>query len=405
MPWDNNNQGGNGKGPWGQAPKGDNSGDKKPSSQAENPVDEFIRKLQEQMKELFNKRKGGGGKGPIFKGDDNGTKVLIAAAIGILLVLWLFTGIYTVNTKEEAVVLRFGKYVRTASAGMNYHLPTPFENVIKLRVKDRYRTEIGSGTDNDVSLKPSKRGSAPADDHREILMLTGDENILDVNFEVQWQIADAKKFLFNVDDAQKTVRFAAESAMREIIGTTALNEILSDGRTAVQLQTKELLQKILDSYDIGIKIEEVNMRGVPPRNSIKVNSITTDENGNMKNELITTTVDEAFKDVQAALINKEESINTAIARSNELIPQARGNAQEILQEAQGYKEKVIAKAQGDAQRFVSVYNEYKKAKDVTKIRIYLETMEDILSGMDKIIVDPKGGTVPYLPLNELVKKK
>jgi membrane protease subunit HflK len=408
MPWDNDNQGGNGKGPWGQAPKGDNSNDKKQPSGPENPIDEIIRKIQDQLKEILSKGMGGK-KGPGFKSGGGNNSFIIAIVAGIIATLWLSSGVYTVNTKEEAVILRFGKYVRTAGAGMNYHLPAPIENIVKLRVKDRYRTEIGSSSEaGDPSIKVARRGviNPATAEHKEILMLTGDENIIDVNFEVQWQIADARKFLFNVDDAQKTVRYAAESAMREIIGTTALNEILSDGRTAVQLQTKELLQKILDSYDIGIKIEEVNMRGVPPRNSIKVNSITTDENGNMKNELITTTVDEAFKDVQAALINKEESINTAIARSNELIPQARGNAQEVLQEAQGYKEKVVAKAQGEAQRFVSVYNEYRKAKDVTKNRIYLETMEEILSGMDKIILDQKGsGTVPYLPLSELGKKK
>jgi membrane protease subunit HflK len=404
MPWDNDNKGGNDKGPWGQASKGANSGDKKPPFSKDEPLDEIIRKAQERLKNIFGNNKNGG-KPPFNKYSLN-NKAVAMVAVMVIGGLWLASGIYTVNTKEQGVVLRFGEYVRTSGAGLKYHLPAPIEQVIKLRVTDRYRTEIGSNSDSEPPVRSSRRNAPVASSPKEILMLTGDENIIDVTFEVQWQIVDAHKFLFNVEDQQKTVRDAAESAMREVIGTTPLNSILSDGRTVVQLQTKELLQKILDFYDIGVKIEEVNMRGVPPQSSIMVNSITTDEQGNMKNEVITTTVDQAFKDVQAALINKEESINSAIARSNELIPQARGNAQKLLQDAQGYKEKVIAKAEGEAQRFTSVYNEYKKAKDVTKSRMYFEAMEEVLDGMDKVLVDAKGsGAVPYLPLSEVGKKQ
>ncbi|MCE3232833.1 MAG: putative integral rane proteinase [Rickettsiaceae bacterium] len=402
MPWDNNN-GGNDNGPWGQAPKNEPSGGKQPSRQKD-PIEELVRKLQENLKATMGRSKKHGNNTNKSGGSDN--KTIFGIVAGLIIAVWLSSGVYTVNTKEEAIVLRFGKYVRTTGAGLSYHLPAPIESVIKLRVKDRYRTEIGSvDSEPAASSRQSRRGAPPSsNENRDIFMLTGDENIIDVNFEVQWQIVDAHKFQFNVDDQQKTVRDAAESAMREIIGTTPLNDILSEGRTVVQLQTKELLQKILDYYDIGIKIEEVNMRATPPTGSIRVNSITTDDEGNTKNELITTTVDDSFKDVQAALINKEESINSAIARSNELIPQARGNAERIMQEAQGYKENVIARAEGDAQRFIAVYNEYKKAKDVTKSRIYFETMEDILSGMDKIVLDSKGA-VPYLPLNEIGKKQ
>jgi membrane protease subunit HflK len=237
-------------------------------------------------------------------------------------------------------------------------------------------------------------------------MLTGDENLVAVNFEVQWQIENAKKFLFNVYDPQLTVRNAAESAMREMIGTTPLSEILSEGRSVLQQKTKELLQSILDSYDSGVHIETINMRGVPPANKIKVDNIVTGEDGEMKSESIETTVDQSFKDVQAAIINKEEIINMAIARSNEVIPEARGQGQKLIQEAQGYKEQVIAKAQGEANRFNAIYNEYKKAKDVTKKRIYFETMEQIMEGMDKIIMDSKNnGIQPYIPMKELGSKQ
>lgn len=403
MPWGDNGQGGNGKGPWGDIPKGD-GGSGRPDAPSGDNIDELLEKMRQNMREAFFGRKNGKGGGQQSGGADN-KKIfsVIAAVVGVL---WLASGVYTVNTKEAGVVLRFGEYVRTTTPGMNYHLPAPIERVIKLRVTDRYRTEIGynSGDDSVSVRRRPVRGDVAQS--KEILMLTGDENIIDVNFEVQWQIDNAEKFLFNVSDPQKTIRDSAESAMREVIGMTPLNSILSEGRTAIQLQVKELMQAIMDSYDIGVKIAEINMKGVPPRNSIKIENISIDDNGKVVTDAVTTTVDEAFKDVQAAIINKEETINTAIARSNEIIPQSRGRAQRLLQEAKGYKEQVIAKAEGEAKRFVAVYDEYKKAKLVTKQRMYLETMEDILDGMDKVVVDSKGsnGVVPYLPLGEINKR-
>lgn len=394
MPWDQDNNGNNG--PWGQPPRNNKPRQNRPSSPQQNELDELLKKSQEKIKDIF-----GGGNGS--SGGPANNKAVIGIIAAIAFFLWLASGIYTVNTKEQGVVLRFGQYVETTDPGLRYHLPAPIEKVIKLRVTDRYKTDIGY---NSATIS-DRRSSGRSSNHKEILMLTGDENIVDVNFEVQWQISEAEKFLFNVQDPQGTVRDAAESAMREIIGTTPLNDILSEGRTVIQLKTKELLQQVLDSYDIGIEIAEINMRGIPPRTSIRVENIETDEDGNITNKMITTTVDEAFKDVQAAIINKEETINSAIARSNEIIPQARGHAQRILQEAEGYKQKAIAKAEGEAKRFNSVYSEYSKAKDVTRKRIYLETMESIMADMDKIIMDSKssGGVVPYLPLNELTKRQ
>ncbi len=406
MPEGDKGQGGNNGGPWGNGPwkKGPEKANNRPEGSKDDSLDDIIKKSQEHLRKIFSN--GGGRGGNNGKGSKNfGGNLDQNGLIFILLIasffMWMVSGIYTVNTKEEGIVLRFGKYVRTSEPGINYHWPSPIEKVIKLSVTERYRTEIGYNSESGV--RKISRDANP--DNRAILMLTGDENIVDVNFEVQWQISDARKFQFNVYDQQKTVRDAAESAMREVIGTTPLNDILSEGRSVVQLKTKELLQSTLDSYDMGVKIEEINMRGIPPQNSIHVENITVDENGEAKTEVITTTVDEAFKDVQAAITNKEETINTAIARSNEIIPQARGVAQKLIQDAQGYKEKVIARAEGDANRFLAVYNEYKKSQSVIKRRMYLETMEEILGGMDKTILDAKAsnGVVPYLPLKELNK--
>ena len=383
------------KNPWGKRPS--NSGGSGNYNGQPDNVEELFKKGQDKLKQYFNNGNGGvggqGGKVPL-------NARVIGMLIALAVILWGLSGIFTVDAKEEGVVLRFGKYVRTVGPGLNYHLPTPIETVVKLRVTDRYKEAIGYNSNT------SNRRDFGRSGEREILMLTGDENIVDVNFEVQWQIADARKFLFNVYNPRDTIRNAAESAMREVIGTTPINDILSDGRTEAQLRTKELLQTVLDSYDAGVDIMEINMRAVPPRSQITIDDISVDEDGQTRTTQIKTTVDEAFKDVQAAKINKEETINKAIAYQNMVIPIARGNAQEMLQKAEGYKEKVIAQAEGEAQRFLEVYDQYRKAPDVTKKRIYIETMEGVLSNMDKIILDSKGagGAVPYLPLNELLKK-
>lgn len=404
MSWDEKGNDDN-KNPWGQPSKGsDNKPPKEP--QGGKDIDNLVFQIQKKIESLLSKSNnaggnGGGGPNNPFTGK-LGNNILIVAVVAIVFVLWISSGVYVVDTKEAGVVTRFGKYARTSTPGLNYHFPAPIENVIKIIVTDRYRTEIGARVEK---TRSSRTKSEPklSDD---LLMLTGDENLVDVTFEVQWQIDNAKKFLFNVYDPQLTVRNAAESAMREMIGTTPLNEILSEGRSNVQLGAKELLQNILDSYDAGIHIETINMRGVPPASTIRVENIVTGDDGEIKSESITTTVDQAFKDVQAAIINKEETINMAKARSNEVIPEARGQAEKLIQDAQGYREKVVAEAQGDANRFNSIYREYVKSKDVTKRRIYLETMEQIMDGMDKIITEGKNsGVVPYLPLKELGNKQ
>lgn len=352
MSWDDNN------GPWGKPSSPSNRKENRNPYNNNEELDELLKKV----KDFIPK----GGKPP--SSPQHTIKIMVIAAV-IALCGWLATGFYTVDTKEEALVLRFGEEIRTDKPGLNYHLPYPIERIIKLQVTEPYKEDIGYSI-----------GSRRA---REILVLTGDENIVNINFEVQWQISDIGDFVFNVKDPRMTVRNAAESAMREIIGTTRIDEILSSGRETVQVEIRDLLQKILDSYSAGITINVVNLKGVPP-----------------------SMVDDAFKDVQAARINQEETVNKAETYSNKVTINADGEAEKILQQAEAYRSEVVNRAIGETKRFLSVYNQYKLAKDVTKSRIYLETMEKVLQNKEKIIIDnDKSGIMPYLPLSGLQNNK
>lgn len=394
------------KGPWGQHPPSGGPSGPQGGGGNEPPeeFDQFIRKSQDKIRQLFPKggtKKGGGEpSGPILPLNSG----LFLGALGFILFIgWLLTGIYTVDAKEEAVVLRFGQYARTESPGLKYHLPSPIEEVIKVRVTERYVDVIGRG--NGKSSR-SMRKFVTAGDESGLLMLTGDENIADISFEVQWQITDARKFLFNIRDQFLTVRSAAESAMREVIATTPINDVLSEDRITAQQQTKILLQQILDSYDAGVAIKEINMKAVPPSSTITVEVLPTATELVQDKEItpksLTTTVADAFKDVQAAINNKQEKINIAKGYANQQIPIARGEVEKIILDAQAYKAEVTEKAKGDAARFLAVFNEYKDAKTVTRKRIYLETLEATLADMDKMIVDQAVGknAVPYLPLTQ-----
>lgn len=364
MAWgDNNNQGPWGNNPWG-APGGDNKGNKRPQQNGGPDFDEALRKAKEQFNAMF------GG-----EGDGKRGFVLIVLA---LFVLWLASGVYLVKSDEQGVVLRFGQYHRTTAPGLNYHFPYPFESVLTPRVTVINRVEIGKRASDD-----RKQYNAANLDER--LMLTGDENIVDINFEVQWQIRSARDYLFNVRDPEMTVKAMAESAMREVIGRTPIAVALAEGKLEIAEATKTLLQQTLDEYKAGIDIVSVNLLDTDPPAQVI----------------------DAFRDVQTARADLETARNQAEAYRNDIIPRARGEAQKLVLDAEGYKQEVIANAQGQASRFSAVYNEYKQAKDVTQKRMYLETMEEIMSGMNKIIVDGKGaqGVLPYLPLSELKAKK
>ena len=280
---------------------------------------------------------------------------------------------------EQGVVLRFGKFTSTTQPGLNYHIPYPVETALTPKVTKVNRIDVGFRSASD-----SGRTSGIDDVSEESLMLTGDENIVNIDFSVFWVIKDAGKFLFKIQSPVETVKAAAETAMREVIAKSKLQSILTEGRSKIEIETQEIAQSLLDEYESGIQITQVQTQKADP-----------------PDEVI-----DAFRDVQAARADMERSKNEAEAYQNDVIPRARGEAAKILQEAEAYKKQVVAAAEGEASRFVAIYNEYAKAKQVTQERMYLETMEKVLADIDKVIIDRKaGGVVPYLPLPELSKKK
>jgi len=361
MPWgDKDNQG-----PWGRPPSG---GGNQPSGGGDAPkgpdLGDIFRKSQDKYKQFFP---GDGSEGT------KGVALLVAA----LVLLWLASGIYLVKADEQGVVMRFGEYTRTTAPGVNYHFPYPIESVETPRVTAINRVEIGYRSGGSSRISKASESAMP----EESLMLTGDENIVDIDFEVQWKISNAPDFLFDVRNPEETVKAVSESAMREVIGKSKIVTVLAEGKLQVEQDTKKLIQDTLDSYKAGIEVVSVNLLQADPP----------------------TQVIDAFRDVQTARADLETSRNQAEAYSNDILPKARGLAQQMVLEAEGYKQEVINRSQGEASRFTAVYNEFKQAKDVTKKRMYLETMEEILQGVNKVIVDGKStnGVVPYLPLPEI----
>ncbi|MBC6444037.1 MAG: FtsH protease activity modulator HflK [Alphaproteobacteria bacterium GM202ARS2] len=289
------------------------------------------------------------------------------------LFLWLASGIYYIDTDEQGIVVRFGKYVRTTYPGLHVHFPIPIENVYKPKVTKISRLEIGYRGE-DTKNRPSRQ--VP----EESLMLTGDENIVDINFTVFWRIKDARYYLFKIRDPDQTIKAAAESSMREVIGQNDIEFILTEGRDVVESQTLELAQNLLDNYQSGVEITQVQLKKVDPPEQVI----------------------EAYRDVQRAKADQERLRNVAEAYRNDIIPKARGLAEKIMQEAEAYKNEVIARAEGDSARFLSVLDSYQLGKTVTRERIYLETLENVFSTVNKVIIDDeKNGVLPYLPLNAL----
>ena len=295
----------------------------------------------------------------------------------ILAIIWVGSGLYRVLPDEQGVVLRFGKFVKTTQPGLNYHIPFPIESVQTPKVTKVNRMDIGFRSERDSGFSSGGVADVP----EESLMLTGDENIVNIDFSVFWVIKDAGNFLFKIQDPQGTVKAAAETAMREVIAKSQLQPILTEGRAIIEAETEEIIQSILDEYNSGIQITQVQTQKADPPDQVI----------------------DAFRDVQAARADMERSKNEAEAYANDVIPRARGEAQKILQAAEAYKKEVVAKAEGEASRFVSIYTEYAKAKKVTQERMFLETMEKVLADINKIIIDKNSGSgvVPYLPLKEL----
>jgi len=323
MPW---TSGGGGQGPWGGPPRGPRPPD----------LEDLLKSGQDRFRRIFPGGFGGG----------RGFSIFVIAAI-VVAVFWLWSGFYRVLPDEEGVVLRFGAYNRTTKPGLRYHFPAPIETVYTPKVTFVNRIEIGY-----QSTGVGTHGGAPRQVPEESLMLTGDENIVDINFTVFWLIKDAKAYLFNIRAPESTVKAAAESAMREIIGQTPIARALAEGRGQVEQDTRDLLQKILDSYGAGIQITQVQLQKVDPPGPVI----------------------DAFRDVQRARADQERLRNEADGYRNDIIPRARGQAEQIRQQADAYKQEVVARAQGDASRFLAVEEAYERAKDVTTRRIYLETM-------------------------------
>jgi len=353
---------GKGGSPWGSSGGGGNgSGRKGPTPPN---IDEVINKIQDLVKKFI-------------PGNGSGKKPIILGLV-IVIAIWAFSGLYRVLPDEQGVVLRFGKFVSTTQPGLNYHIPYPVETVLTPKVTKVNRIDVGFRSASDTG-----RTSGIADVSEESLMLTGDENIVNIDFSVFWVIKDAGKFLFKIQSPVVTVKAAAETAMREVIARSRIQPILTEGRSKIEIETQKIIQSLLDEYESGIQITQVQTQKADP-----------------PDEVI-----DAFRDVQAARADMERSKNEAEAYQNDVIPRARGDAAKILQEAEAYKKQVVALAEGEASRFLAIYNEYKLAKKVTQERMYLETMEKVLADIDKVIIDKKaGGVVPYLPLPELTKK-
>lgn len=361
MPW--SNQGGGG-GPWGGGGGGQNPWNRGGGSQPD--FEEMIRRSQDRFRRMMP-RGFGGGRGVLL-----GVLALVA--------VWLLTGFYRVQPDEQGVVLRFGRYVgETVGPGLHYHLPAPIETVMTPSVTSVNRIDIG------FVGAIEGRSAGARDLPEESLMLTGDENIVDLDFTVLWRISDAPQFLFNIREPEETVKAVAESAMREVIGQTEIQPALNEARAEIEQRTRQLTQGVLDQYGSGIEIVQVQLQGVNPPEQVV----------------------DAFNEVLRAQQDRERLRNEAEAYRNDIIPRARGDAERVVQEASAYREQVINQAQGDAQRFNSVLGAYQVAPAVTAERFYLETMEEVLSGVNKVIIDGNvagsggQGVVPYLPLDQL----
>ena len=356
MPWKENN---NGNGPWGNPEeKSSNNSKKKYTSNIDKLLSDFLYKIRN-----------------TFFGGGSINKKSFISAILILLVIWIFSGLYKVNANEQGVVLRFGKWVRTTQPGLHYHFPYPIEVAKTPKVTKVNKTEIGFRT-----FRDSKR-LLP----EESLMLTGDENIVDINFSVFWVIKDAGKYLFNLRDPENSIKSVSESVMREVIGNSRIASVLAEGRKDIELKSIEDIQLVLDNYGSGVQITQLQLQKVDPPDQVI----------------------DSFRDVQRARADKEKAINEAIAYRNDIIPKARGEAAKIVQESEAYKKEVVARSEGDANRFNSILKSYKNNENVTKNRIYLETLEEILQNANKVIIDTKqgSGVLPYLPLPEIKKRK
>jgi modulator of FtsH protease HflK len=363
MPWNDNAN----PGPWGSPPSGDDGGGKDKPPRRQNgggprrpggggsgggPGPDLNAGI-ERLRQLLGNMFGGPGRG-VRPG-------AIAAIAGAVFALWALSGLYVVQPNEEAVVTTFGAYSRSEAPGLRYHLPSPIEHVEKVPVTTLNRLDIGGG------------GTADSDIPQESLMLTSDENIVDLTFSVTWRVSDAARYVFATRAPDDAVKAVAESAMREVIGKTELDSIFNS-RGQVQLQTADLMQRTLDSWGAGVRIVEVQIRSVNPPADVVA----------------------AFRDVQSAEQDRDSAVNVADAYRNRVVNEAKGTAAQIVQSAQAYREQSVRTATGDAARFNSILGEYRRAPEATRERLYLETMERVLAKSNKVVISGKGVTAPVI---------
>ncbi|MEL6285785.1 MAG: FtsH protease activity modulator HflK [Pseudomonadota bacterium] len=349
--------GGNGGSPWNRPGGGGGGG----SGGGQADIEEQMRRMQERFRRGFG---GGGGDGSGRGG--RGIGPIGFVAIGVVAVgAWLSTGVVVVDAGEQASVFRLGKWQANLPAGFHVHLPVPIEEHVLVPVESQNQIRIGDVRD-------------------ESLMITEDENIADIQFSVFWKVkTDAPQdFVLNVKEPEAAVRMVAESVMREVVGQSPLQSVITTERDVVQQEVRDQTQALLDDYRAGIDILDVQIaKSDPPQQVI-----------------------EAFNDVNKAEQDAETNVNEATRDSNQVVPRARGEAEQILQQAQAYRDQVVADANGEAARFISIYDEYRQAPQVTRERMYLETLEKVLGSADKTILDSESGAVPYLPLDRVVRQ-
>ncbi|HEY0418925.1 MAG TPA: FtsH protease activity modulator HflK [Acetobacteraceae bacterium] len=374
-PWGNPGGGRQGpQGPWGGGPRGPGGG----GGGQPPDLDELIARVQSFLRGLLPSGMGGGRYGGSGTGFPGGRGLALIAAL--VVAGWLASGFYRVQPDEQGVVLRFGAYDRTTFPGLNYHVPWPVESVLRPAVTRINRVEVGyrtAGSDPRASRAPTGASRVVPE---ESLMLTGDENIIDIDCAVFWRVRDAGKFLFSTRNPAYTVKSASESVMREVIGRTPIQPALTDARAQIEASVFRGVQAILDQYDTGVEITQVQLQKVDPPGAVI----------------------ESFRDVQRANTDADRMRNEAQSYHNDIVPRARGDAARLEAEADAARQVSIAQSTGEAQRFLSVLTAYQAAKDVTMRRLYIETMQDILSHTPSVIVDDQlKGVVPFLPLNDL----
>jgi len=348
---------GGGRGPWGQGPSGG------PRNQPD--LEEFLKRGQDKFKQVM----------PGGTGLPGSLIFLLVVVMAAIVAFYAFT--FRVNPDELGVVMRFGKVSRQEPPGLHFRMPYPVDEVRLPKVTRQNIIEIG--------MRSGGAARSVRAVLEESLMLTGDENIVDINFVVFWRIKDAQKYLFNIQNPEITVKEVAESAMRDVVGQSNIQPLLTGARQKTEQAVQKLMQDVLDHYGAGITVDQVQLQKVDPP----------------------TQVIDAFRDVQAARADQERLQNEAGSYASRVVPEARGDAERILQGARAYKEQTVAEAIGQTARFLKVYDEYKKAPEVTRKRMYLETMERVLGGTDKIILDSRSGqdVVPFLSLDQLQKRK